>query len=77
MITFAQAVTLKHGDIILEPNGVDKKGNPKYLRWRVTSKIKTWKTRPGEFQFSVKYGLYSYGVINHMNCQTLILETET
>lgn len=37
--------------------------------WRRKGKTKTWKTRPGEFKIPVKYGLYSYGVIDHNNWQ--------
>ena len=37
------------------------------VRWRVNGKIKTWKTRPGEFRLPVKHGMYDFGYITDRN----------
>lgn len=37
--------------------------------WRRNGATKTWKTRPNEFRVPVKYGLYSYGYIDHANAK--------
>lgn len=36
---------------------------------RLNGKLKTWKTRPEEFQQPVRQGLYSYFYITHENCE--------
>lgn len=35
--------------------------------WRRNGKTQTWKTRPDEFRIPVKFGLYGYGQITHLN----------
>lgn len=39
----------------------------KIIRWRVTGKVKTWKTRPNDFDFPVAHGLYTHSRINQSN----------
>ena len=63
MITIEQAKQLKHGDYLLDTS-TNK-------RWKVTSKIKLWKRDPGRFEFSVKHGLYDYGIVTDYNNETL------
>jgi len=65
MITINEAKTVRHGDIFLMKDETNADGTP--TRWRVTGKVKTWKTRPNEFQIPVKHGLYDYGYINNDN----------
>ena len=38
------------------------------LRARVNGRIKTWKTRPGDFLLPMKHGLKSCFYIDHNNC---------
>lgn len=40
--------------------GKDSKGNPHCYWWRRNGQTKTWKTRPGEYQVGLKWGLYHY-----------------
>ena len=42
--------------------------NIKPLTVRRNGQTKTWKTRPNEFSIPVKYGLYEFGYITHLNC---------
>jgi len=60
MITKAQAMILKHGDIIILTDD---------SRWKINGKIKIWKskTRSHEFKIPVKHGLYSFGYLTHDN----------
>lgn len=38
----------------------------KHERWRVSGKVQTWKTRPGEFRIPVKHGLHAnYAITQH------------
>jgi hypothetical protein len=61
-VTKVQAMTehLFHANHITRSNGTCNV-------WRRNGRTKTWKTRPGEFSVPVKYGLYDYGSINHLN----------
>lgn len=65
MITKIQAENLTHGNTIYHISVKDSRGNP--MKVRVNGKCKIWKTRPNEFRLPVKYGLYEYGYITHLN----------
>jgi len=45
----------------------EKNADGTAVRWRVNGKVKTWKTRPGEFKIPVKHGMYDYGYITEKN----------
>ncbi len=38
-------------------------------RWRVTGKVKFWKTRPTHFKIPVKRGMREYGYVTHENAE--------
>jgi hypothetical protein len=57
-MTKEQALALKHGDILHHIAAKNVDGTP--LRARVNGKVKTWKTRPGDFEIPVKHGLHDY-----------------
>jgi hypothetical protein len=59
-ITYDDAVNAKYRD---EFHGPSNRG--KIITVRVNGKCKIWKTRPGEFQLPVKYGMYECGYITH------------
>jgi len=63
MITLAQVISLKHGDILHHRELRNADGTP--LRARVNGKVKLWKTRPTHFRLPVKCGLYHYADIDH------------
>ncbi len=48
------------------------------LNWWRNGKTQTWKSAPrlNEFRIPVKYGLYSYGAINHNNADEFHLASE-
>ena len=61
MITKSIATTLKHGQTLYHVKLKNADGTP--MRIRVSGACKTWKTRPDEFQFPFKHGLYRNGHI--------------
>lgn len=68
MITFAQAKTANefHFAKMCRFSTGPKSGiTYRFEVWRRNGRTKTWKTRPGEFQIPVKYGLYSFDYITH------------
>ena len=54
-ITLSDLSKLSHGAIL--HHKVLKNADGSALRCRINGKIKTWKTRKGEFQLPVKHGL--------------------
>lgn len=40
-------------------------------RWRRNGQTKIWKTRDNEFRVPVKYGLYNYDAVTHLNSGTV------
>ena len=54
-LTLADISNLSHRSILKHKVLTNKDGSA--LRCRINGKIKTWKTRPGEFQLPVKHGL--------------------
>jgi len=77
MITFDQAIQLKHGQRVhdIHYGGctkiIEKRGAvTKHIReWRVNGKVKTWKTKPGKFQIPLKFGLYDYAYLTDDNAK--------
>ena len=57
----------KHGAEIHEEGCCLDGKRTKIIRWRVTGKVKTWKTRPNDFDFPVAHGLYTHSRINQSN----------
>lgn len=64
-ITIEQARALTHGKTLYMLTKKNKDGTP--VRWRVSGKVQTWKTRPNEFKIPVKHGLYDNGYVTHEN----------
>jgi len=58
--------------------GKTGKANPTVtmMGWRRNGRTKTWKTRPDQFSIPVKYGLHSYGRIDHTNAWAFHLANE-
>ena len=44
--------------------------------WRRNGKTQTWKTRPGDFRVPVKFGLYAYSAITHLDADKWHTEGE-
>ena len=65
MITQDEALRLKPGDILYSTIDTNADGTP--VRWRVNGKVKTWKTRPGEYQVPLKHGMYDYDYLIQLN----------
>ena len=64
-ITLQQAKSLKHGDHVHHVSAKNADGTP--MRWHVTGKVKTWKTRPDEVKVPVKRGMYENDYITERN----------
>lgn len=43
----------------------------KCRNWRRNGATKVWKTRPNDFRVPVKFGLYGYDSITHLNSEKL------
>lgn len=56
MITKEIALSLSHGQTLYHLTHKNADGSA--LRVRVSGKVKTWKRRPDDFEFPVKYGFY-------------------
>ncbi len=65
MITFEQAKQLKHGHIIYSNQATNADGSP--MRWRISGKVKLWKTRPYHIKVPIKHGLYDNSYLDHHN----------
>lgn len=48
---------------------LDKNADGTPARWRVNGKIKTWKTRPDDFELPIKHGLYAFSRLTHKNAE--------
>jgi hypothetical protein len=55
MITLEQAKALRHGDVVHEDHSCKK--------WRVSGKVRLWKTRPEKVKVPLKHGLFSHGYL--------------
>lgn len=65
MITLEQAKALKYGDYVHHTSATNADNTPQ--RFRVTGKVKTWKTRPNEVKIPIKRGMYEYGYLTEHN----------
>lgn len=45
-------------------------------RWRKTSMMKTWKTRPADWRIAIKYGLKNHMYMTQSNAQEFHLESK-
>lgn len=82
MITEEQALSLGYRSIIHE-NGcridIGKRGGKTYhvIQYRVASRIHRWKTRPNEWEFTVKFGMNSRTyTVNQDNAHDFHLEKD-
>lgn len=71
-LTITDISNLSHRSIL--KHKVLKNSDGTALRCRINGKIKTWKTRPGEFQAPVKHGLRDCFYINHNTVSDWYLE---
>jgi hypothetical protein len=65
ILTKEDALKLTYGNLVSMNN--EKNYDGTCCRWRVTGKIKTWKTRPEEFKVPLKHGMYDYGYLTEKN----------
>lgn len=71
-LTLADLQKLSYRSILCHK--VLKNADGTALRCRVNGKIKTWKTRPNDFQLPVKHGLRDCFYINHNTINDWYLE---
>ena len=64
-LTLEKAKELTVGTVLSMNDSLNADGT--CIRWRVSGKPKTWKTRKNEVKVPVKHGLYHYGYITHEN----------
>jgi hypothetical protein len=62
MLTLEQAKTLRPGQTLYSTMNKNADGSPQ--RWRVNGAVKTWKTDARRIRVPLKFGLYSYDVID-------------
>ena len=62
MITYEQAIKLRHGQILHDVVRKNADGTP--VRWRVNGATKVWKTRPGHFRVPLKHGMWDYDYVD-------------
>ena len=62
MIEKQGALKLSIGQVILQVDASNADGTPK--RWKVNGQVKTWKTRPDDFQVPLKHGLKGYDYLS-------------
>ena len=55
-ITLEQAKALQPGDLVNTP--AYKNADGSVQRWRVSGKVKVWKTRPDDVRVPIKHGMY-------------------
>lgn len=71
-LTINKAKRLKPGDIVYQSNKLNSDGTLR--RWKVTGKVKVWKTNINRVKVPVKHGLYTYGYITENNIDILLIE---
>lgn len=85
MITKEQALQLSHNQIIHQDGckiDVGPRGGKKFriTQFRVASQVKTWKTRPNDFEFTVRFGMqsqtYIISTVRHNNPDFFHLESD-
>lgn len=67
MLTLSELGSLSYRQELHHVSDKNADGTP--IRCRVNGKIKTWKTRPGQFQLPVKYGLRTCFYITEDNAK--------
>ncbi len=60
-MTFDEAKTLAHGQVIHHLHLKNADGTPQ--RFRVNGKVRTWKRDPMRIEIPVKRGMYEFGTI--------------
>ena len=66
-LTLEQAKTLGWGDYVHTPAYSNADGSPQ--RWRVSGKVKIWKTRPNEVKVPIKHGMRDSSYITQNDLQ--------
>lgn len=66
MVSKEQFLALRHGQNIQHVTLKNSDGTP--LRARLNGAVKTWKTRPADFQAPMKHGLKNCFYITQDNC---------
>lgn len=64
-ITLTQAKKLRHGQILYTPGFYNADGTVQ--KWRVSGKVKTWKTKPGQVEVPIKRGMYESMYLTERN----------
>lgn len=81
MITLEQVLAFRGGEelhagpctITVGPRGGETLSQE---RWRMNGRLKTWKTRPGEFQLPIKHGLKTCAYLTHDNAHMMHVASE-
>lgn len=71
-LTVEQAKVLRHGQTLYHRINRNRDGSAQ--RWRVASVVKTWKRNSSRIQFTVKYGLRTWGIVREYDLELLSLE---
>ena len=72
-MTPAEAISLRKGQIVRHLVWTYKDGVTP-MKFKVTGKVKQWKTRPGEFRIPVKAGLNFHTTINNNNLNDFYID---
>ena len=73
-ITLEQAKGLRHGDVL--HHNTNRNGDGTCQRWRVASKVKTWKNDASRVQISIKWGLKTWGLLTEKDLGIVHLASE-
>ena len=74
VVTRGKAEKLSYGDILYHLHYTNADGSRQ--RWKVTGKVKFWKTRPWDFRIPVKYGMRDYGYVTPHTADDFSLDEE-
>jgi hypothetical protein len=66
-MTLTEAKSLTPGQTIICRAGGMHVSRGSETRWRVTGKVRTWKTQPERVLVPLKHGLYTYGYLHEGN----------
>lgn len=66
-ISLKTVKALKHDDILHQ--NVGKNADGTCIRWRVTGKVKLWKTRPEDFKVPIKHGMWNFWYLTPSNVE--------
>lgn len=70
-LSLSQAKHLRHGQTVYEIGAFNADGSAR--RWRVSGKVKTWKTMPDRVHVPIKHGLYDSYFIEEFNLRNFTL----